>query len=434
MDRAAAVMEKNGRHVAAAGEAGAPVGGARRLGTDRRAAGGFLEDTHVTRTLAACTDRTDSAEAGRHLGAQIRDALEGTPPDALIVFASPQFDHEALLVAIDAECRPRLIVGASSAGEFIGRRAAQGTACALAIVSTELQMAAGVGLGVSRDHARGARELVSAFRGLGARDYPYRAALVMTDALAGHADELIEELTILTSGQYQFAGGGAGDDAKFSRTHVFCGTRAYTDAVVALEILSTKPIGIGVGHGWTPATAALRVTEAEGRRLVSLNGLPAGEVFEEHARRTGQRFDPDAPLPFFLHNILGIDTGAGYRLRVPLAVEEDGSVVCAAEIPAGAQVCIMKATAESAIAAAGRATEAAVRALGDARAGAALFFDCVATRLRMGDVFGFELESVADLLDGIELVGCNTYGQIARADGQFNGFHNCTAVVMVLPT
>jgi hypothetical protein len=57
----------------------------------------------------------------------------------------------------------------------------------------------------------------------------------------------------------------------------------------------------------------------------------------------------------------------------------------------------------------------------------------VATRLRMGDVFGFEVDSVARALDGAKLVGCNTYGQIARSAGQFGGFHNCTAVVMVLP-
>jgi hypothetical protein len=62
-----------------------------------------------------------------------------------------------------------------------------------------------------------------------------------------------------------------------------------------------------------------------------------------------------------------------------------------------------------------------------------LFFDCVATRLRMGTDFGFELQSVANLLGDAQLVGCNTYGQIARAEGQFGGFHNCTAVVMVLP-
>ena len=93
----------------------------------------------------------------------------------------------------------------------------------------------------------------------------------------------------------------------------------------------------------------------------------------------------------------------------------------------------MKSTGESAVTAASRATEAAVASLRGHKPGAALFFDCVATRLRMGEVFGFELESVAKVLDGADLVGCNTYGQIARAEGQFGGFHNCTAVVMVLP-
>ncbi len=256
---------------------------------------------------------------------------------------------------------------------------------------------------------------------------------MLTDALAGHADELVRELTVLTSGAYQFAGGGAGDDAKFSTTHVFFGTRAYTDAVVALELLSSKPFGIGVGHGWTPASAPLRVTEADGARLVSLNGVPAVEAFDAHAAATGQAIDRAAPLPFFLHNILGIDTGVGYQLRVPLAVNDDGSVTCAAEIPAGGRVHIMKTSSDSAITAAQRATRAAMDALRGAPPAAALFFDCVATRLRMGNDFGFELQSVTDMLGDARLVGCNTYGQIARAEGQFGGFHNCTAVVMVLP-
>lgn len=387
----------------------------------------------MTQTAAVYTDRSDSEGAGRHLGEQVSELLGNEPPDVVIVFASSRFDHEPLLRAISDTCRPRLMVGSSSAGEFTGNRRGEGTACALALRSSDLQVAAGLGRGVSVDRERAARDVVAAFRGVDAHDVPYRSALVMTDALAGHADDLVEELTILTSGKYQFAGGGAGDDAKFTQTHVFFGTEAFTDAVVALEFLSLKPLGVGVGHGWTPAGQALRVTEAEGMRIVSLNGMPAVEAFEEHASETNQQLDRDAPLPFFLHNILGIDTGAGHRLRVPLSVNGDGSVNCAAEIPTGARVHIMKTTAESAVIAASRATEAALHGLQGEKPGAALFFDCVATRLRMGEVFGFELESVVTMLGGAGLIGCNTYGQIARAEGQFGGFHNCTAVVMVLP-
>jgi hypothetical protein len=388
----------------------------------------------MTQTAAVYTNRTDSEEAGRHLGEQVNQDFKGAPPDALIVFASSRFEYEKLLEALSALCKPRLLVGSSSAGEFTGRNQGEGTACALAIRSSDLHFAAGLGRNVSVDRAGAARDLLSSFKGLETYEYAYRSALIMADALAGHAEDLVEQLTLLTSGKYQFAGGGAGDDANFSRTHVFLGTQAYSDAVVGLELLSDKPLGIGVGHGWTPASKAFRVTETAGMRVTSLNGMPAVEAFEEHAKATNQTFDRSKPLPFFLHNILGIDTGNGHRLRVPLIVNDDGSVTCAAELTTGARVHIMKATAESAVAAASNATASAIAALNGEKPGAALFFDCVATRLRMGEVFGFELESVARMLGGAELVGCNTYGQIARADGQFGGFHNCTAVVMVLPS
>jgi hypothetical protein len=388
----------------------------------------------MMQTAAAYTDRSDSSDAGRHLGEQVNQDLDGAAPDAVIVFASSRFDYEKLLEALSSTCKPKLLVGSSSAGEFTGGRRGEGTACALAIRSTDLQISAGLGLQVSADRAKAAHDVLSSFKGLDTYEYGYRSALIMTDALAGHAEDLVEQLTMLTSGKYQFAGGGAGDDAKFSRTHVFLGTKAYSDAVVGLELLSDKPLGIGVGHGWTPASKPLRVTEAIGMRVTSLNGMPAVDAFEEHAKATDQQFDRAKPLPFFLHNILGIDTGNGHRLRVPLSVNDDGSVSCAAEITTGARVHIMKATAASAVAAASNATAAAVQALNGEKPGAALFFDCVATRLRMGEVFGFELESVSRMLGGAELVGCNTYGQIARAEGQFGGFHNCTAVVMVLPT
>ena len=168
-------------------------------------------------------------------------------------------------------------------------------------------------------------------------------------------------------------------------------------------------------------------------RLVSLNMVPAVEVFREHAEASGQRFDPDDPIPFFLHNVLGLETGQGHKLRVPLGVQRDGSVLCAADIPTGAIVYIMGASAGSAIEAASAATRDAVQQLGSHQPGVALFFDCVATRLRLGEEFGAELDSLARIISPAAYAGCNTYGQIARAEGQFGGFHNCTAVVCVMP-
>ncbi len=383
-------------------------------------------------TVVVASDLGDSAAAGRELGEQIAASpLDGA--DAVILFASPKYEHVALLEALQQKCSPAVIVGSSSAGEFTQDRRSEGMACAMAIRAPEMRFAAGSGQGLGEDAADVARQIVSGFGGRSDSAYRHRAALVLTDALAGHADRLVEELTLATSGQYQFFGGGAGDNAQFQRTVVFAGTKAFTNGAVALEILSEKPLGIGASHGWQPASDGLRVTETDGMRVISLNGLPAIEAFQEHAARTGQALDLQAPIPFFLHNIMGIDVASGHQLRVPLAVGDDGSVLCAAEVPTGSIVFIMRSSAQSAADAAARATEAALQALGTSRPKAAIMFDCVATRLRLGDEFDVELMAVRKKLSGISLAGCNTHGQIVRAEGQFEGFHNCTAVVCVLP-
>lgn len=387
----------------------------------------------MTRSAVVYTASNDSAEAGTALGNQITAALDRRPPDALVLFASSRYNYAALLHALDAACHPHLLVGCSSAGEFVSNAQGEGSACAIALCSDDMQFSAGIGRGLRENREAAAQELVTSFRGMEHHTSIYHSALVLTDALAGQVDDFVEKLTVLTAGTYQFFGGGAGDDAKFQNTHVFFGTQAYSDAAVALEILSNKPVGVGVAHGWQPASDGMRVTDAAGMCLISVNAIPAVEIFEEHAEQTGQQLDPSDPLPFFLHNVIGIDSNNAQKLRVPLGINRDGSVPVAADVPAGSTIRIMSATGSSSAEAAARATRAALEQLQGHKPEVALFFDCVATRLRLGREFGGELQALQQELGSAQFGGFNSYGQIARAEGQFSGFHNCTAVVCIIP-
>jgi hypothetical protein len=378
----------------------------------------------MTQTCVVYTSEADSVRAGTGIGKEISTRFAGQEPDAVIVFASSRHDYGALLKAIDAACHPKVMVGCSSAGEFTNASQGEGSVSVTALRSDDMRFSPALGRDLSLNRAVAAKQIASSFRGLRNHRHLYKSALVLTDALAGYVDDLVEQLNIETGGGYSLFGGGAGDDAKFSKTHVFFGTEAYTDAAVALEILSTKPLGIGVRHGWQPSSDPLRVTESHGARVASLNAMPAVEAFAEHAERTGQAFDAKDPLPFFLHNVLGLDTGGGFKLRVPLAIGEDGSVTCAADIPTGSTVRIMKTTSESAADAAASAIADALTQIGGNSPQLALFFDCVATRLRMGKEFGLEMDAMKNALGNAEYAGCNTYGQIARVEGQFSGFHN----------
>lgn len=388
----------------------------------------------MTFVATAFSARTSRA-AGEELARQLMEQLSGTSPDAVIVFASAQNDYAALLAALSKDCAPKALIGCSSAGEFTDDDSGTGTASAIAISAADMRFRAALGRGLSRDSDAVADQLLREFQGVSSNAYRYRTAILLVDALAGHTESLLDRLTRETAGSYQFVGGGAGDDGRFQQTHVFYGTEAYSDAAVALEILSNKPIGIGAQHGWQPASPPMRVTESSDACVISLNVAPAVEAFEEYAVSTEQRFDLDDPMPFFLHNVVGVKTQEGHKLRVPLGIAADGGVVCAAEVPTGATAHIMSTGGESAADAALRATRDAVAQV--ERSGhkprAALFFDCVATRLRLGHAFGRELEVVGRGLAGAPFVGFNSYGQIVRADGQFSGFHNCTAVVAVFP-
>lgn len=387
----------------------------------------------MTESLVVFTELNDGAKAGQELGQKIKNKFTDVMPDVVIVFASSVYDYSSFLNALKEVCNPKILVGSSSAGEFTSNDFGTDSACAIAIRSTDLKFSAGFAQGIKEDRATVAEELSKSLADIHDYQYQYYSAMIFADALSGYTDELIDLLTEKTTGKYQFFGGGAGDNANFQRTHVFHDTNAYTDSAVILEILSNKPIGVGAAHGWRPVGEKMRVTEVDGMKLVSLNARPAIEVFLEHANSTGQQLELDNPIPFFLHNIIGIEIAGDHKLRVPLGVLPDGSIAMASDIPNGAYVSFMTTDNNCSKEAAMLAAKNAIEQLGNHKPNVALFFDCVATRLRMGKTFDFELNQVKETLNGVNYAGCNTYGQVARVTGQFSGFQNCTAVVCVIP-
>ncbi|MDB5139133.1 MAG: hypothetical protein JWR12_1049 [Mucilaginibacter sp.] len=387
----------------------------------------------MTQSAVVFTELSDGEAAGRELGRKIVDKLGNLTPNVVIVFASSVYQYNLLLQSLKEICKAEILVGSSSAGEFTSGDFGTDSACAVAIYSDELKFTAGFAQGIKADRSGVAEALNEVLSPTHDYQYQYYSAMLFADALSGYTDEIVELLTEKTMGKYQFFGGGAGDNANFQKTHVFYNTEAFTDAAVILEILSNKPIGVGAAHGWKPTGEKMRVTETNGMTLVSLNARPAVELFMEHAQATGQKFNREEPIPFFLHNILGIEVAGDHKLRVPLAVLPDGSVAMASDIPNGAYVSFMSTDNDCSKQAAMEAAINAIKQLGSHKPNVALFFDCVATRLRMGKEFDFELDKVTDTLSGINYAGCNTYGQVARVTGQFSGFQNCTAVVCVIP-
>ena len=387
----------------------------------------------MTKSAIAFSNETETNSAVEELTRQIHQKMNDLEPDVIILFASPAYNFNTVLKQVTTVFNNSLVVGGSSAGEFTSSHLGNDSISAVAIYSNEMRFSLAIAKGIQKSREEVADQLVSALKGLDDYSYRYHTALIFADALSGYTDELVELLTEKTTGMYQFFGGGAGDNANFQNTYVFHNDIAEKDAAVMLEILSNKPLGVGISHGWKPRSEKMKVTEADGLRLISLNAIPAAEVIENYARSTNQTFDPANPIPFFLSNVLGFEVNGTYKLRCPLAILEDGSIILASDIPSGTNVCFMSSDVNSTKEAAVLATQSALSQLDNHTPNVALFFDCVATRLRLGNEFHFELDKVQQILQDTHYVGCNTYGQVARVNGQFSGFQNCNAVVCIIP-
>lgn len=369
---------------------------------------------------------TDTKMVIADLHAQLPDQYE-----ALVIFASSSFDLPSLVSGVRRGVRSKILVGCSSAGEFAQHADSNRAISAMAIGGDDLFVEAGVVTGISADRAGAGRRLATAIGSPLIQEQPNKVALVLADALAGYTETLVSALLAGVGPTWRVFGGGAGDDAQFNKTYVFHDDRVYPDAAVALAIGSEKPIGLSARHEWECASKRMRVTSAEGILLKELDGAPALEAVEAYARQTRQHFDRASPVDFFLHNVLGIQTPSGYKLRVPLAIEPKGVLRCASDVPEGALLCFMRPPLSSSAAAESAAADALTQ-LGEHRAEGALLFDCAATRLRLGIGFADELNRFAEVLKA-PYAGCNTYGQIAPSATGTGVFHNCTAVVCVFP-
>lgn len=74
----------------------------------------------MTESTVAFSDLAESKENGAALGAKINREFKNVQADVAIVFASSKYNYTELLGSLSSSCNPKLIVGCSSAGEFIG--------------------------------------------------------------------------------------------------------------------------------------------------------------------------------------------------------------------------------------------------------------------------------------------------------------------------
>lgn len=380
-------------------------------------------------------------QAAQELSSEIKKRLADRVPNLALVFASTQQPLETLMPRLVKEFPQTLIMGCSTAGEFTEKGDRKGS-CAMYAVSGDFKVYGGMAKGIKGELPGTLQKLVDELPRQES-DYPYRTGIVLLDPLSGTCEDVCLLLSNLMGWDVRLAGGAAGDDLKMKETKVALGAKVSSNAAALGLIFSKKPLGVGVAHGHEPLSRPMEITKAENNIVKEIGGRPAWEVWKEITcddnRKLGfkdvyELTTPDEIGAFLLRYEAGIPTlTQTYKVRAPLAVKPDGSIVFACGISQGSFIRIMHSGAAKQIESARLSARKALQQGGGNKVAGALVFDCICRNLILQNQFAQALKAIRDELGGVPIAGFETYGEIAMDAGDMSGFHNTTTVVLTFP-
>jgi hypothetical protein len=237
--------------------------------------------------------------------------------------------------------------------------------------------------------------------------------LLLIDGLSGREEQVVDRIGDLTN--VHFVGGSAGDDLRFTATHVFAHGKSYPNAAVVALLEPAVPFSFLKTQSFIPCPRKLvvtRVNEAD-REVLEFNHQPALTAYAEALGVSVDR----AP-EYFMENPLGLVFEGEPYVRSPRATRE-GAIQFYCAVKEGMELYLLQST--DIIADTGRALAEA----GKEREGisAIINFNCIlrTLELRQRGLTG----TYGDIFAGIPTIGFSTYGE------QYIGHVNQTATMLL---
>lgn len=271
---------------------------------------------------------------------------------------------------------------------------------------------------------------------------------VFPDGFGANLSKMVRGLYNKMGPNFTYAGGGAGDNLRFFKTYQFTEAGIESDAL-AVALLDGITIGTALGHGWNSKGAPLIIGNAEGKKVIEIDGKGAFDAYCERllehcpalaSSREVEAFDTycnqhgEIPLDKFTEYAMKYPLGfpnisGDYLIRDPLTANPDKSIDFVTEIPVNAVGYIMEGKISELIKSAGVVAKTAAKKVPQPQF--ALCFDCISRYLLMGKEFEKELGAIRESVGlDIPILGALTFGEVGSYDG-IPLFHNKNTVITV---
>ena len=251
---------------------------------------------------------------------------------------------------------------------------------------------------------------------------------LLGDAMVPNVTSILDALYLELADGVHYAGVNAGSETFAPMPCLFDGQRLTQGGALCLILGQHRPPSLE--HGFDTPARSLTATSTEGNRILRIDWRPAFEVYQELvAQDHGIALTAENFYTYGVHYPFGILRAAGdLTVRIPVALAEDGALICVGEVPPNSVLVLLKADEVDT----SRCVPDLARALTAARPVENLLaFYCAGRRMHMGASADREVAQLFAAVGPKTMAGALSLGEIgSRQAWGYPLFHNAALVAL----
>jgi hypothetical protein len=354
---------------------------------------------------------------------QVKNQLNSTDTDLIIIFASHHYVVPEIQPVIARTLKPKQLVGSSTGGIILSNGVTNRGIAIVGINSDEINFGISASVDIDNqdmhytgfDLARKASQNLSSSH--------REVFITFSEGIEKNSSQFIRGVKEALGGGFPLLGAISSDDFKYKKLSQFFQDQILHNSAVGLLLGGTFHLALGCKHGFNPLGKPRTITKVDGYIIRTIDHKPAVEIYKHFLGPEAEGLKNVTLNSYAAMYPLGIylEESRQYLLRNIIDILEDGSIVCHEGVPHGAEVHLMISNKESCISSAIEAAELAKASLADRQAKLVLVFESLARHKILGRNAFNEIQAIKEVLGHTTpIIGMCSYGEI----GPFGNLNN----------
>jgi hypothetical protein len=356
--------------------------------------------------------KLDSFAAGKEAALNAYYQIGRNEPRIIIIFISTIFDQDTVIKGARSIIKSIPLIGCSSIGSISIYGSSRDSVTIFIISSDVITFSCGMGRDISKNPRLAGHN--AAKQASNSKHNPKQMYMMLSDSLTGNNADILRGSQEVFGTSFPIIGGGASGKSCFQKTYQYMDNEIQTDSVTGVLMSGEIKLGIGKSSGWQPIGKPHKATKVKSNIIKEIDKKIAAEIYEEYFEKSFLELKNEGIRSLGMNYPIGIrsDNAKGYLTRVPLKIEENGSLVLNADMREGEDINLMIGDKEFVLESAEEAALEAMKDIKNAKVRFAVIFSDISRLLLLRKDARKEIDVIKEIIGkNTPILGCYTFGE-----------------------